>query len=94
MRGMDTSNPLEAAVRLVGLSKLARECGVTHQAVRKWQAARRMPRTEWTGETKHSEAIERATGGQVKKAQLLAAWPVATAAAAEAAALAVSQQAA
>ena len=94
MRGMDTSNPLEAAVRLVGLSKLARECGVTHQAVRKWQAARRMPRTEWTGETKHSEAIERATCGQVKKAQLLAAWPVPATGAADEGALAVSQQAA
>lgn len=74
MRGMDTS-PLQAAISLVGLSKLARGCDVTHQAVRKWQAARRMPRTEWTGETNYSTRIEQMTQGEVTRQALMAAWP-------------------
>lgn len=60
---------------MVGLSKLARGCGVTHQAVRKWQAARRMPRTEWTGESNYSARIELMTQGAVKRQALMAAWP-------------------
>lgn len=72
---MITSNPLDNAVTITGLVGLARALGVSHQAVRKWQKARRMPRTEWTGETRYSEIIEEQTGRRVTKAQLLAKWP-------------------
>jgi hypothetical protein len=72
-------HPLAAAIAFIGLSNLARELSVTHQAVRKWQIAGRMPRTEWTGETKYCETIERLTqerdGGPITKVQLLAPWP-------------------
>jgi hypothetical protein len=67
--------PLQAAIDSIGLAQLSRELGVTHQAVRKWQHAGRMPRTEWTGETGYAETIERLTAGAVTKAHLLAAWP-------------------
>lgn len=77
MRSMNTSHPLKRAIELVGLTALARELGVTHQAVRKWEAAGRMPRTEWTGETDYCERIERLSEGAVTKAALLAKWPAA-----------------
>jgi hypothetical protein len=72
---MDTVDPLSRAITQVGLTLLARECKVSHQAVRKWQRAGRMPRTEWTGETVYSSTIERITGGEVRKADLLKPWP-------------------
>ena len=68
---MESENLISQAIALVGLADLARACGVTYQAVRKWEAAGRLPRTEWTDETHHAEAIERATGGRITKAQLL-----------------------
>lgn len=72
---MNTSHPLKHAIALVGLSALARGLGVTHQAIRKWQVAGRLPRTEWTGETSHAARIEKATEGRVTREQLLAKWP-------------------
>lgn len=72
---MDDPHPLKRAIALVGLTALAKACAVSHQAVRKWEAAGRMPRTEWTGETHYSAAIETLCTGQVTKEQLLAAWP-------------------
>lgn len=72
---MSTAHPLEAAIAQVGLAALARGLGVTHQAVRKWGRASRLPRTEWTGETGYAHAIEHLTGGTVTKLQLLSPWP-------------------
>ena len=73
--GMSTSNPLQAAVDQVGLTAIAQACGVTYQAVRKWLAKGRMPRTEWTGETAYAKAIAALCGGPVTPAALLAPWP-------------------
>ncbi len=36
----------------------------------KWARSGRMPRTEWTGETQYSLAIERATHGAVTREEL------------------------
>lgn len=44
---------------------------VSYQAVKKWEAKGRLPRTEWTGETNYAAAIELITKGAVTKAQLL-----------------------
>ncbi|WP_225031783.1 helix-turn-helix domain-containing protein [Paraburkholderia sp. XV] len=44
---------------------------VTYQAVKKWAARGRLPRTEWTGESHYASAIERVTGGQVSRESLL-----------------------
>jgi hypothetical protein len=72
-------SPLSAAIEFIGLSRLARELGLTHQAIRKWELAGRMPRTEWTAETHYSERIEQLTadrpGGAITKEMLLAKWP-------------------
>jgi len=64
-------NQITRAIEIVGLAELAKACGVTYQAVRKWEAAGRLPRTEWTGETHYASAIERATAGRVTKRKLL-----------------------
>ena len=76
---MDIPNPLQAAINQIGLIHVAKACDVSHQAVRKWQRQGRLPRTEWTGETRYAHAIEAATGGQVSRASLLTAWPKAAA---------------
>ena len=73
---MSTKSPLHDAIAIVGLAALARLLGVSHQAIRKWQRAGRMPRTEWTGETDYSQIIERTTNGVVTRDKLLAKWPV------------------
>jgi hypothetical protein len=70
-------NPLAQAIAIVGLVNLARGLKLTHQALRKWERAGRMPRTEWTSETTYSDQIEQLTAGAITKAQLLAKWPAA-----------------
>lgn len=62
---------ITVAIDHVGLSKLAKACDVTYQAIRKWEKAGRLPRTEWTGETDYSAIIETETDGKVTKSQLL-----------------------
>lgn len=56
---METS-PISKAIAALGLQPLAKLCGVTYQAVRKWEAAGRLPRTEWTGETDYASRISTA----------------------------------
>lgn len=63
------------AIEIVGLSALSRGLGVSYQAVRKWEAAGRLPRTEWTGETKYAKRIQKMTAGQVRSADLLERHP-------------------
>jgi hypothetical protein len=70
-------DPIEEAVQIVGLARLARELKLTHQAVRRWQRAGRLPRTEWTGETEYSARIQVLTGGAVTRERLLGKWCVA-----------------
>ncbi len=72
---MAESHPLETAIIKIGLAKLARELEVTPPAMRKWQRAGRMPRTEWTGETDYAKRIERLCDGAPSAEQLLKPWP-------------------
>ena len=73
---METAALLSKAISHVGLAKLAVALGVSYQAVRKWQKAGRMPRTEWTGESRYAEIIEELTGGHVTKSALLSSSTV------------------
>lgn len=68
---MKTENLITSAIEIAGLSELAKACNVTYQAVRKWEAAGRLPRTEWTGETGYAAVIETVTKGRITKAKLL-----------------------
>lgn len=78
MCSMNT-DPLQVAIDTVGLGTLAKELRVSGQAIRKWQRAGRMPRTEWTGETQYGQTIEELTGKAVTRDRLLAKWPAAVA---------------
>lgn len=72
---MSTEHPLRSAIAIVGLMRLARELGVSYQAVQKWLAAGRLPRTEWTGETSYAQRMQELTDGKVSKTALLSKWP-------------------
>ena len=67
-------NPLSEAIRIVGMARLSRELDISHQAIRKWLRAGRMPRTEWTRETAYGQRIEQLTAGAVTRDRLLAKW--------------------
>lgn len=71
-------NPIRHAINLAGgpvalTRELNKRIGkpVTYQAVLKWARQGRLPRTEWTGETRYAKAISAAIGGQIKVRELL-----------------------
>ena len=61
---------LSKAIELVGLQEMARGLGVTYQAIRRWEAAGRLPRTEWTGETEYADRIVELAGGKIGRAHV------------------------
>ena len=38
-------------------TEFAETCGVSRQAVLRWEEKKKLPRTEWTGETNYAEKI-------------------------------------
>jgi len=46
-------------------------CGISGRAVKKWHAAGRPPRTEYTGETNYAETILKAVNYVITKPPLL-----------------------
>lgn len=64
--------PIKVASDLLGGAPgLASVTGRSLQAAYKWLRKGRLPRTEYTGETKYAEAISAALGGRITKAELL-----------------------
>lgn len=68
---MNNENLITQAIDITGLQSLAEACGISYQAVKKWEKAGRLPRTDWTGETNYAEIIEKATSGAITRDQLL-----------------------
>jgi len=66
-------NLITKAISITGLSPLAKGCTVSYQAVRRWEAANRLPRTELTGETNYAQRIAKLTGNKITRRQLLQA---------------------
>ena len=64
-------NLLDQAIGLRGWAPLAKALGVSEQAVRKWRDAGRLPRSEFSGETKYAEVIDTETGGMVRASDLI-----------------------
>lgn len=60
-----------AVQQLGGVSRCARVCGVSPSAVCKWLRRERLPRTEYTGETRHAARMAAASGGAFTAAWLL-----------------------
>lgn len=67
--GFATANVV-LAIEIIGLKNLAKNCGVTYQAVQKWRK-NGLPRTEWTGETNYCDVIEELTGNRITRRMLL-----------------------
>ncbi len=68
------NDPLtEAVQQLGGYEATGRLCGVSGKAVMKWAKRGRLPRTEWTGETRYAEIIAEATG--IAREELLGRLP-------------------
>jgi len=61
---------LAKAIELKGRAAIARACGRSITAVRKWEAAG-LPRTEFTGETEYAAKIAKLCKNKVTKRQLL-----------------------
>ncbi|WP_206019013.1 YdaS family helix-turn-helix protein [Salinicola acroporae] len=61
-----------AVEQLGGVSRCARVCGVSPSAVCKWLRRGRLPRTEYTGETRHASRMAAASEGAFTAAWLLA----------------------
>ena len=64
------ANPLQRAINLIGMPKVASVCGVSYQAVQSW-LKRGLPSTEWTRETVYAEEIQFNTLGKVSRKSLL-----------------------
>lgn len=71
-------NPIQRAIDLAGgpvalTRELNKRIGkpITYQALLKWARQGRLPRTEWTGETRYAKAISAALGGRIKVRELL-----------------------
>lgn len=62
---------LAKAIGGIGLSQMASHLGLTYQAIRKWEAAGRLPRTEWTGETDYATRIAGMQGCPVTREELM-----------------------
>lgn len=54
----------------VGVSRIARACGVVPSAVHRWKTRNTLPRTEWTGETGYAGVIA-ALHGSISPNELL-----------------------
>lgn len=66
-----TENLISKAIQIVGIYKLGKACGISYQAIYRWETKGRLPRTEWTGETDYASRIEEATKGVITRDQLL-----------------------
>ncbi|CDH46979.1 YdaS family helix-turn-helix protein [Candidatus Contendibacter odensensis] len=64
-------NDIQRAIHIIGTNRLAKACRVKHPSVNKWGKAGRLPRTEWTGETRYAEVIEQLSEGRVTVKELL-----------------------
>lgn len=64
------TNIISEIIALHGYAKIGRACGVTPQAVRKWEAAGKLPLTEFSGETAHAEVLAKLSGGMTTPAKL------------------------
>jgi hypothetical protein len=64
---------LQKAKNLLGsYEAVGRACGgLSGKAVIKWHKKGKPPRTEYTGETNYAALIEKATGGEVNREDLL-----------------------
>ena len=61
---------LSVIIEEIGITKVAGACGVSPSAVHRWKVRGRLPRTEYTSETRYAHAIAELHGG-IQAADLL-----------------------
>lgn len=64
------TDPLREVVEILGLQPTATICEVSYVAVSKW-LKQGLPRSEWTGETDYCKRLQKATRGEVRRADML-----------------------
>ncbi|BEO21885.1 helix-turn-helix domain-containing protein [Serratia marcescens] len=62
---------LEVAIKGVGISEVAKACGVSERAVYKWLKNGFLPKTEFFGKTSYAERIEEISGGKFNAIEIL-----------------------
>ncbi|MDP8626926.1 helix-turn-helix domain-containing protein [Serratia marcescens] len=62
---------LEVAIKGVGITEVAKACGVSERAVYKWLKNGFLPKTEFFGKTSYAERIEKISGGKYNAIELL-----------------------
>ena len=62
---------LEVAIKGVGISEVAKACGVSERAVYKWLKNGFLPKTEFFGKSSYAERIEEISGGKFNAIEIL-----------------------
>jgi len=65
-----SKNYITEVIKVAGLRPVARACGKTYQAVRKWEARGRLPWSDYVGETRYAEILSDLVDGQITVEQL------------------------
>lgn len=62
---------LGLAIKAVGISEVAKACGVSERAVYKWLKNGFLPKTEFFGKTNYAAEIEKLSQGKFRASDLL-----------------------
>jgi hypothetical protein len=62
---MSVKTGLNKAHKLLGKVNLAKQLGISYQAIDRWYLQNRMPATEYNGRTQYSKKIQELTEGAV-----------------------------
>ncbi|RYM64725.1 DNA-binding protein [Serratia proteamaculans] len=62
---------LDEPIKSVGVSAVAKACGVSKRAVYKWLKSGCLPKSEFCGQTEYAETIALLSGGKYKASQML-----------------------
>lgn len=62
---------LDEPIKGIGISEVAKACGVSERAVYKWLKNGFLPKTEFFGKTHYAEKIELISGGRYHAKEML-----------------------
>ncbi|MDC9607245.1 helix-turn-helix transcriptional regulator [Xenorhabdus griffiniae] len=62
---------LEESIKNIGITEVARACGVSERAVYKWLKNGFLPKTEFFGKTNYAETIQQISDGKYQANDLL-----------------------
>jgi hypothetical protein len=72
---MSTKQAMKKAIKIIGIMNMARGLGISHQRIYQIRDSNKMPRTEFSCESKHSLKIQELTKNKVTVKQLLGHVP-------------------